>query len=119
MPTFGRVRQTADTYPIPAVIWLAGDVTSVPQTMLFDKLSAVKGVAGWDISGVGGVVAQVGRAVVWTAGSGKKIGYALLPAEAAGLRLFATWDDGTIGLWDSAGTRLVQIPWSWAATVCP
>ena len=123
---FGRVRKDFGSYPFAAAIWLAGDVTSVLQTVLFDELPSVEGVIGWQNPGVGGVIlpdggvaAQVGRAVAWTDGTGKKIGYALLPKEMAGMRLFATWSDGTIGLFDPGGHRLAKIPWSWAGSVCP
>ena len=123
---WGRVRQTAWAYPVAAAIWLAGDVTSVLQTVIFDELPSVEGVVGWQNPGVGGVIlpdggvaAQVGRAVAWTDGSGKKIGYALLPKDMAGMRLFATWNDGTIGLFDPGGHRLAKIPWSWAGSLCP
>jgi hypothetical protein len=127
LAAWGRVRKKASwSWPTVAAIWLAGDATSIVQTVLFDELPTVEGIPKWQEPAIGGVVlpdggvaAQLGRAVAWTNGSGQKIGYALLPTQYAGMLLFASWDDGTIGLFDPKGHRLAKIPWSWKGTACP
>ncbi len=118
--TWGR----GGEYPWPKVIalWLAADATSVTQIVTFDELPDAEsdGQTAVHIAGLmlpdGGVAVQRGRAIAWTDAAGNKIGYALLPAAQQGLSIFATWPDGSLGLW--GGGRIARIPWNWGAVTC-
>ncbi len=126
LAAWGRWTESDKTWPKAAAVWLAGDVTSVLKTVIFDELPGTEAPAsGTDqrVGGVllpsGGIAVQVGRAIAWTDAAGNKIGYALIPAAQAGLRMFGTWPDGSIGLYLPGGGRLARIPWDWSATQCP
>ena len=96
------------------------------KTVVFDELpSAETAQIGADqrIGGLvlptGGVAVQIGRLVAWTNAAGKKIGLAQIPLAQAGMRLYGTWADGSIGLISPNGSRLARIPWDWAENKCP
>ena len=119
--------ESSDYAQHPAAAWLDPATGTSKQWVVFDELPYTYSTEDYqvaipdmpDLSALllptSGIAVLDKGVLAWTDAQGNVLGDVVLPKTYAGMKLFARWPDGSIGLWSAH--RIVRLPFQWAA--CP